>query len=188
MIDDFTSVGQVSLKCAAHRGEDDIVDRPPEGVADRVDLRQVGPHDAEPAAGPDGAIQRTAGRPGSGPWPEFGQSISQTGWDAPKVSECVDPAYGCVHRQPPRRWLRPGEVLLRSIDGSVDQAGKDRQAAHSVSQHMVEDDDQSAASPASPVTIVADHSGWPVGSGKVTTPAAARSSASSSPGGEQATW
>ena len=150
MIDAFTSVGQLSPKCAAHRGEDDIVDRPPDGAADRVDLRQIGPRDAEPAAGTDGAIQRTAGRPGSGPWPEFGQGISQTGRDAPKVSEYADPAHGCVHRQSPRRWLRPGEVLLRSFDGSVDQAGKDRQAAHSVSQHMVEDDDQSAGVPGEP--------------------------------------
>ena len=123
---------------------------PPDGATDRVDLRQIGPHDAEPEAGTDGTIQRTAGRPGSGPWPEFGQRISQTGRDAPKVSEYVDLAHGCVHRQSPRRWLRLGEVLLRSIDGSVDQAGKDRQAAHSVSQHMVEDDDQSAGVPGEP--------------------------------------
>jgi hypothetical protein len=150
VIDAFTSAGQLSPKCAAHRGEDDIVDRPPDGAADRVDLRQIGPHDAEPAAGTDGAIQRTAGRPGSGPWPEFGQGISQTGRDAPKVSQHADPADGRVHRQSPRRWRRPGEVLPGSIDGSVDQAGKDRQAAHTVRQHMVEDDDHSAGVPGEP--------------------------------------
>jgi hypothetical protein len=111
-------------------------------VADGANLGQISTDDPEATPGPDRAIQRAAGRPGSCPRAKFGKGVPQPSRDARETREGTKPAHGRIPGQPAPGRLGPREVRRTRAVHAVDEVGQDRQPSHPVRQHVVEHDDQ----------------------------------------------